>query len=741
MKLIIFPNAGTFASSFNKIKEAMPELDIDVYEYANHGSRYEETPYGTFEEMTDKIAEDLCRRYQNEAVGFFGHCMGAYVAYEVAIVMKRRYGVTAQFLIVSGSVPPDEFDKRDKIFDSDESFLEYMKSVDGVMGEVRKNERMLRAVLPILKRDAERLHCFLPTALSEEEKLSTPVGVIYGEHDKEIDPGSIGNWQRCTNEFLGVKKLRGDHFYLFADTDAAADAIRHMVRDALYAKVRDLRTLLEQNAMAFQNRSFIQYKENGRIAAKTFRGFRNDVNAVTHYLSSNHYEGKHIAIIGDTSYLFFVGFLAAALTPGVVIPVDAKFTPDEIRDVLERGDAELIMFQDEYAEQVEAAASGCSRSIKLLPMGELAEITETYPAGPLHTPIDPQNPVTMFFTSGTTGLSKGVLLSTQNILDNLSAVKAEVSWNGENLSWLSVLPNHHVFCITVDFLLSLIGGITVSISRMDQMYEDAKLFKASKMLAVPMMLKYFLYQARMLERKYPEYEKKKIKNLLLGEAFDGFCCSAAFLEEDVKKAVESYGITVIQGYGLTECTSHVSSDSLGGPRPGSVGKVLDALDIRLVENEIWLKGAGVMLGYYKDEQATREAIEDGWLKTGDLGYLDEDGWLYLTGRKKNLIILSNGENVSPEELEIALDRNDLVEEVMVSGRNDILTAEIYLNPAAAEGMGKEKAEDSVRKYVKKCNENMASHKQIHSILFRDAPFIKTNTGKIKRYMYSSKNKA
>ena len=736
MKVIVFPNAGTFASSFEFLRDMMPELDVVLYEYAGHGSSCEEQPYGTFEEMTETIAADIADKYKDTDIGIFGHCMGSYTAYEVTLLLCRKYGMEPKFLIVSGSVPPDEFDKRDKIFDSDEKFLEYMLSVDGITSEVRNNNVLLRAFLPLVRKDAERLHRFIPHQLSKSEKLNVPVGVVYGNDDKEIKAETIDNWKKCTNKYIGSTALQGDHFYLFNDNESAVKAIREQIRDALFMGVHDLRTLLENNSLAYEKRPFIQYKENGGIKAVTFREFRGDVNAFSHYLNEQGLCGKHISLIGDSTYCFFTAYYAAAIVPAVITAIDNKFTSSEICDILLRSDAEYIIYQKEYADRVLPAVRDSKRNIRTLCMDDMPELFGKYPKEPLESPIDADKEVTILYTSGTTGKSKGVMLSTNNILDNLGAVRIESGWNGENTAWLSILPNHHIYCLTVDFFFAYICGITLSLSDMNHMIEDISLFKAKKILTVPMILKYFLYNLRMTEKRNPGLSKTEVKNKLLCEEFCGFCCSAAFLEDEIKSAVEEYGVVVTQGYGMTECTSHIACDSLSGYRPGSVGKVLSKLDFKIVDNEIWTKGAGVMLGYYKDEKATAEVLEDGWLKTGDLGYLDEDGWLYLTGRKKNLIILSNGENISPEELEQIIERCEYVSEVLVLDKNDVLTAEIYPQMAYIEKLGEEKVKNAIRSHIEECNKDIASYKQIRSVVFRDKEFEKTNSRKIKRFLYN-----
>ena len=233
MKVVFFPNAGMFASNFNFIKDGMSEFDIEIYEYAHHGSRILEPEYSDFKSMIEQISDDLFSRYGDRSIGICGYCMGSYVAYETTILLRTKYGKEAEFLIVSGSVPPEEFDKRDRIFSTEQDFFDYMVSVDGITKEIQSNERLLKIFLPIIKSDAERLHKILPTQLNTENILNTPIGVIYGEDDKEIKESTIQNWRKETKNFLGVDKLKGNHFFIFENQEDAIKSIRKYIQKAM----------------------------------------------------------------------------------------------------------------------------------------------------------------------------------------------------------------------------------------------------------------------------------------------------------------------------------------------------------------------------------------------------------------------------------------------------------------------------------------------------------------------------
>lgn len=623
------------------------------------------------------IAKKIAETYAEEEIGLIGMGNGGNIAFQAANILCETYHKRPHFLVLLGGIPDTNSDK----------------------------------------------------------KLNVPIGVLYGSADN-IDAEQMQSWCHHTDCFLGAVQLFGKSAELYENREQTIAAIRKHMRNGVYSDIRNLQDLLENNTMVYEKKTFIQYKENGELATKTFREFRCDVNAFSHYLAEIGAENKHISILGDTSWQFFTAFYAALVVPAVITAIDNKFSAAEICDIFVRSDAEYVIYQKEYANKVTEAVTASGRAIRMICMDEMPGILSSYPVTPRKTQIDIDAPVALLYTSGTTGKSKGVLLSSRNILENLGAVQAESFWNAENTSFLSTLPNYHIYCLTVDFLCSVVCGTTVSVSDLRNLISDVSFFKATRIMAVPMMLKYILYYLRTAEKKM-QCSKEEVKRRLFWDGFIGVTSSAAFLEDALKEAISEYGIEVTQGYGMTECTSHIATDSISGYRPGSVGKVIKGMQIRIVDHEIWVKGPGVMLGYYKDEAATAEVIEDGWLKTGDLGYMDEDGWLYITGRKKNLIILSNGENVLPEELELQIERCEYVSEVLVIGKNDVLTAEIYPESAYVEKLGLATVKAEIEAYIETCNKTLVSYKQIHRVVMRETPFEKTNSRKIKRFLYQS----
>ena len=212
------------------------------------------------------------------------------------------------------------------------------------------------------------------------------------------------------------------------------------------------------------------------------------------------------------------------------------------------------------------------------------------------------------------------------------------------------------------------------------------------------------------------------------------CSGGAFLPPEMVTVFAEYGITVLQGYGMTECSPVISTNMQGSSKFGSVGKLLANCQARVVDDELWVKGSSVMMGYYKMPQETKEALtEDGWLRTGDLGYVDEDGFVFLTGRKKNLIILKNGENVSPEELENALLHYDLIQEVLVREAESVIEAEIFPDYEYAKKKHIKDVPAKLQEIIDEYNKGLPAYKKIHSLKVRETEFEKTPSKKIKRF--------
>lgn len=227
--------------------------------------------------------------------------------------------------------------------------------------------------------------------------------------------------------------------------------------------------------------------------------------------------------------------------------------------------------------------------------------------------------------------------------------------------------------------------------------------------------------------------KKMVAKSAFGGNLKTIVSGGAYLPPELVGHFKEYGITILQGYGMTECSPVISTNLEWESKEGSVGKLMPNCEAKVVENEIWVRGSSVMLGYYKMSEETKETLTDGWLRTGDLGYVDEDGFVFLTGRKKNLIILKNGENVSPEELENQLYQNPLIKEIIVREKDNIIEAEIFPDLEYAGKKHIKDVEGKLQSILDDFNKDMPAYKRIHGLKIRDTEFEKTPSKKIKRY--------
>lgn len=305
------------------------------------------------------------------------------------------------------------------------------------------------------------------------------------------------------------------------------------------------------------------------------------------------------------------------------------------------------------------------------------QLLEKQEAGYSYEP-EPDQLCTIMFTSGTTGKSKGVMLTHRNLAENATCLDMKIP---PRTTILSVLPIHHAYCLSMDILKGISLGSIICIN--DSLLRVAKNIR--------------LFQPDMID------------------------------------LFESYGITILQGYGMTECAPAISTNVSWDIRKNSVGKLLPNCEAKVVDKELWVRGSSVMQGYYHMPEETKETLVDGWLRTGDLGYVDEDGFVYLTGRKKNLIITKNGENVSPEELENKIGEARLVQENLVREKEGVIEAEIFPDLDYVKKKRIKNVEEELQKVIDAYNQEAPAYKRVYKLKVREREFEKTPSKKIKRY--------
>lgn len=521
---------------------------------------------------------------------------------------------------------------------------------------------------------------------------------------------------------------------------------------------------------------------NMRHRQVTHKEFKEEYQALCTVLIQRGYQGKSIAISGENSYRWILSYIAAA-TIGVAVPIDKELSPADIENFIKAADCVAVMADDKILKKIGAPTKfTLSDNTK---MAELESVADLVAQGASlradgddsfdKMQIDPNELHVLLFTSGTTGNEKGVCLSQTNICKNIMATAQMVKIDPSRRT-LSVLPIHHTYESTLGHLLILSGGGCISYSDgLRYVGKNIVEYQPSVVIAVPLLLEFMLRTINKSVRKglpekytkkgqdmtleellasLPWYlrfiVKKKVKKSLGGK-LELLIVGAAAVKPEVIRSFAALGITIYQGYGLTECAPLLAGNNDFFVNIDSTGLPIHGVELK-IENpneegigEIVAKGENIMLGYYNDPEKTAEVMRGGWFHTGDLGYIDEEGWLYITGRCKNVIVTRNGKNIYPEELEARLLEHDLVEETVVIGTTSLKGDDISVKAKIFPSMeafkekygGKEPAWELVihdlKELVEHINNGIPHYKRISVVEALKEPFEKTTTKKIKRY--------
>ena len=479
-------------------------------------------------------------------------------------------------------------------------------------------------------------------------------------------------------------------------------------------------------------RGLIRYgEENGGEHTIFYTGRQNDepmsfieaakkIRALGTFLLERGYAGRNIALLGENSTEWCLAYFGVTNSGNVAVPLDKELPQKDLAELVRRCDCAALFYSERLRSTVE-----CFRSlgdalppITFFPLAELeADIAEgerLLAEGSTafdRVDVQPDTLACIVYTSGTSGKSKGVMLTHGNLASDVAATCKCVTARNTQI----FLPMNHTFSWASAMFAAFLYSVDAHISpNMKRVVKDLNRNKPQNISAVPLMVE-------MLHKGIWQNARNQGKEKLQRDLYD-------------------MGINVINGYGITECSPVVAVNRNEHFRFGSVGQPLPCNRIKIYDpdengiGEIYVSGSNVMKGYYKDPEATAEAFDGEWFKTGDYGRLDGDGFLYITGRKKNLIILANGKNVSPEELEEKLGRIEYVKEVAVYEEGRDITAEFYLDEEAYPDAQTRLTED-----VKLFNKQMPLSKNIHKIRLRSLPFEKTTTMKIKRYLLNAKS--
>lgn len=501
----------------------------------------------------------------------------------------------------------------------------------------------------------------------------------------------------------------------------------------VYSTIRDILVTAEEK---FGAEDAIRYKKNkNEIEAKTYTQLKKDSESFSCVLKALEQQGNHIALIGPTSYPWIVAYFGIVNSASVAVPLDVSLPAGELCELLERADVTVLVVDESRKDVIETAKKYCPKLKYLISMQKQEsseeslsfwQLVKEYGGSFAYQP-EPDKLCTIMFTSGTTGKSKGVMLSQRNLAENATCLDMKIP---ERTVLLSVLPVHHAYCLSMDILKALsLGSIICINDSLMRVAKNIKLFRPNMMLMVPLMIETL---AKKLEdsAKVPAIV---VKMKVFGKQFHTICSGGAYLNPAYIDLFEKYGITIQQGYGMTECSPVISTNLSWNIKKESVGQLLPNCEAKVVDNEIWVRGSSVMMGYYNMPDKTEETLKDGWLLTGDLGYVDEERFVFLTGRKKNLIITKNGENVSPEELENKIGSHRLVQEILVREKEGVIEAEIFPDIEYAEKKKITDITSALQQLIDEYNQSVPSYKKIYSMKVRETEFEKTPSKKIKRY--------
>lgn len=569
-------------------------------------------------------------------------------------------------------------------------------------------------------------------------------------------------------------------------------------KDELYPvrHIKDLKELIESSSKLFSEKNAFlrKMKPGGTYSPIKYREFKIHIDALGTILLNLGLKNKKVAVIGENRYEWIVTYFSVVNGVGVIVPLDKELPENEIRHLLIRSEASALIYSEKLGSIVESATEGLSHLEYLISMDLEVDASKSLSFNKLiekgeklinegnrdflDVEINPDIMSMLLFTSGTTGLAKGVMLSHKNICANIMAMSQFVNTTGSD-TLLSVLPLHHTYECTCGIMTPLYKGSTIAFCEgLKHIVKNMNEAQATIMLGVPLIFE-SMY-TRVWRKAEKEGKANKLRNGIkinkalrkvgldkskklfrsIHEALGGhvrmFISGAAAIDPQIVECFNDMGIVTFQGYGLTECSPIVTVNKDRYIKYASTGLSMPGIEIQIHEpdeegiGEVICKSDSVMLGYYQDEEESQKVLKDSWFYTGDYGYLDEEGFLYITGRKKNVIVTKNGKNIFPEEVEFYLNKSDYIKECLVFGKEDMesgdtfVYAEIVPDLEYLNEMGKTYSEEALYKTIQEIihdiNSKMPLYKRIRRFNLRTEEFEKTTTKKIKRFGNNLKTK-
>ncbi len=556
-------------------------------------------------------------------------------------------------------------------------------------------------------------------------------------------------------------------------------------------EVKTYREMIEYSTKNYAKNIAYTYKKDYtakevEYVEKTYEQVGKDVKAFSTLLLNKNLEGKRVVLIGNNRYEWCITYFATTTGNMIVVPMDKALPDNEIQSLVKRSEAEVAVFDKKYAEVMKKIKKDDNTNLNMLICMDEIEDSEIEKFSDLlnegnkllesgdkkydEIKVNPNEMSIMLFTSGTTNEPKAVMLSQKNICTNITDIACWVKlYPTDRL--LSFLPIHHTFECTITFLYGFYSGCTVAFcDGLKYIQKNLAEYKISIFVAVPLVLETMYKKiTKAIEEKGKTKlinTMSKISNALLKckidlrkvffkQVLDNFggnlrlvLYGAAPMNKDTIVGFNNLGIDLVQGYGLTETSPVISAETDKEKRPGSVGLVLPTLEAKIInpdengEGELAVKGPSVMMGYYKNEEENKKALKDGWFYTGDYAYIDKDGFLFITGRKKDIIVLKNGKNVYPQEIEFLINKLPYVTESLVyqrerSNTDTMLCAKIVYDKDIIKDVLGDKKEEEYKNIIwneiKEINKTLPVFKHIKNIDITTEPFVKTTTQKVKRY--------
>lgn len=568
------------------------------------------------------------------------------------------------------------------------------------------------------------------------------------------------------------------------------------IRYKLSRPIDDIKQMLESSAELYPDNTAFWVKKSraAEYESITYAKTLADVNALGTAFIGRGLKGKRIAVIGENSYEWSISYLAAVCGTGIIVPLDKELNANELMQLVVNAEVSCVLFDAKYEKKFKEMQSSGDTVIKLLvnlesenSAHEVVSLKELLREGQqavnegnrdfIDAEIDRETLNILLFTSGTTGVSKGVMLCHKNIVEDLMSAPTVLEIRSDDI-FFSILPVHHTYECTCGFLLPLYKGAAIAYCEgLKYITKNLAEIRPTVFLGVPILFENLYRKIWQNVRKQGKEGllRKVIKvnratkkigvdlgNVFLKDVraiFGGrmrlMICGGAAINPETLDGIRDFGIMALQGYGLTECSPIGALNPDKAAKSASIGRALPNFDMKVVDineegiGEICLKGGNVMLGYYNMPEATAEVLKDEWFYTGDLGYIDSEGYAYITGRKKNVIITKNGKNVYPEELEYYLSSIPYILESFVydreseDGLDTVIVASIRIDEEeVAEFLGEGYTDDMVEellwKEVDKINQTSPYFKKIKRIVLRKAEFEKNTSKKIKRFVEANK---